>query len=82
MIAAMGHDRVIGVDNRLPWKLPADMKWFRLHTLGKPIIMGRKTFESFGSKCLPDRHNIIVTHNPDYPQPGLPGHWRDGSDFD
>ena len=70
MIAAMGHDRVIGVENRLPWKLPADMKWFRLHTLGKPIIMGRKTFESFGSKCLPDRHNIIVTHNPDYQATG------------
>lgn len=70
MIAAMGHDRVIGIENRLPWKLPADMKWFRLHTLGKPIVMGRKTFESFGSKCLPDRHNIVITHDPHYQAPG------------
>ena len=66
LIAAMGHGRVIGIENRLPWKLPADMKWFRLHTLGKPIVMGRKTFESFGSKPLPDRHNIVITRNADY----------------
>ena len=66
LIAAMGHGRVIGVDNRLPWKLPADMQWFRQHTLGKPIIMGRKTFESFGAKPLPQRHNLVVSANPDY----------------
>jgi len=66
----MGHNRVIGIDNRLPWKLPADMKWFRRHTLGKPIIMGRKTFESFGSKCLPERHNIVITRNPHYQATG------------
>ena len=62
----MGHARVIGIENRLPWKLPADMKWFRLHTLGKPIVMGRKTFESFGAKPLPQRHNIVITRNADY----------------
>lgn len=62
----MGHERVIGIENRLPWKLPADMKWFRLHTLGKPIVMGRKTFESFGGKPLPQRHNIVITRNADY----------------
>ena len=66
MIAAMTDDGVIGIENRLPWKLPNDMKWFRQHTLGKPIIMGRKTFESFGSKPLPDRTNIIITHDEDY----------------
>jgi dihydrofolate reductase len=66
LIAAMGHGRVIGIENRLPWKLPADMKWFRQHTLGKPIIMGRKTFESFGARPLPERHNIVISHNPDY----------------
>ncbi len=62
----MTDDRVIGVENRLPWKLPADMKWFRKHTLGKPIVMGRKTFESFGAKPLPERRNIVITRDPDY----------------
>ena len=62
----MAEDRLIGVNNRLPWKLPADMQWFRKHTLGKPIIMGRKTFESFGGRTLPDRTNIVITRDEDY----------------
>lgn len=62
----MADNRVIGIDNSLPWKLPSDMKWFRQHTLGKPIIMGRKTFESFGGRTLPDRPNIIITRDSDY----------------
>jgi len=62
----MAKNRVIGINNLLPWKLPADMKWFRQHTLGKPIIMGRKTFESFGGKPLPERKNIIVTLDQNY----------------
>jgi len=66
LIAAMTDDRVIGIGNRLPWKLPADMRWFRRHTLGKPIVMGRKTFESFGAKPLPERLNIVITRDPDY----------------
>ncbi|WP_455206407.1 type 3 dihydrofolate reductase [Kaarinaea lacus] len=66
LIWAMAKNRVIGIENRLPWKLPADMQWFRRHTLGKPIIMGRKTFESFGGKPLPDRRNIVVTQDPNY----------------
>lgn len=66
MIAAMTEDRVIGIKNTLPWKLPNDMKWFRQHTMGKPIIMGRKTFESFGAKPLPGRTNIIITHDTKY----------------
>jgi len=66
LIAAMAKDRVIGINNSLPWKLPADMKWFRKHTLGKPIIMGRKTFESFGGRTLPDRTNIIITYDVNY----------------
>lgn len=70
IIAAMAKNRVIGIDNRLPWKLPADMKWFRLHTLGKPIVMGRKTFESFGSKPLPDRLNIVLTRDLNYQTEG------------
>ena len=66
MIAAMTDNGVIGIENRLPWKLPNDMKWFRQHTLGKPIIMGRKTFESFGAKPLPERTNIIITRDESY----------------
>lgn len=66
LISGMGNDRVIGIENRLPWKLPADMKWFREQTMGKPIIMGRKTFESFGAKPLPGRTNIIITGDPSY----------------
>ena len=66
MIAAMADDRVIGINNSLPWKLPNDMKWFRQQTMGKPIVMGRKTFESFGAKPLPGRTNIIITRDENY----------------
>lgn len=66
LIWAMADNRVIGIGNRLPWKLPADMQWFRQNTLGKPIIMGRLTFESFGTKPLPGRRNIILSRNSDY----------------
>ena len=66
MIAAMTEDRVIGIKNTLPWKLPNDMKWFREKTMGKPIVMGRKTFESFGAKALPGRTNIIITRDENY----------------
>ncbi|MDH5180108.1 MAG: type 3 dihydrofolate reductase [Gammaproteobacteria bacterium] len=69
MIAAMADDRVIGINNSLPWKLPNDMKWFRQQTMGKPIVMGRKTFESFGAKPLPGRTNIIITRDTDYAAP-------------
>lgn len=71
LIWAMADDRVIGIDNRLPWKLPADMQWFRRHTLGKPIIMGRRTFESFGGKPLPQRTNIVITSDPAYQAEGI-----------
>ena len=66
LIWAMANNRVIGIENRLPWKLPADMAWFRQQTMGKPIVMGRLTFESFGAKPLPGRRNIIISRNPDY----------------
>ncbi|MEW5757649.1 MAG: type 3 dihydrofolate reductase [Pseudomonadota bacterium] len=65
IIAAMDQGRVIGVNNQLPWKLPADMQWFRRHTLGKPVLMGRNTYESIG-KPLPGRLNIILTREKDY----------------
>ncbi len=65
IIAAMGNGRVIGINNQLPWKLPADMKFFRSTTMGKPILMGRKTYESIG-KPLPGRTNIIITRNSNF----------------
>ena len=68
LIAAMADNRVIGIENRLPWNLPADMKWFRQHTLGKPVIMGRKTFESIG-KALPQRTNIVVSRDKTFSAP-------------
>ncbi len=69
IIVAMAENRVIGIENRLPWNLPGDMQWFRRHTLGKPVVMGRKTFESIG-KPLPQRHNIVVTSDPGYQAEG------------
>jgi len=60
MIAAMAKNRVIGKDNQMPWHLPADFSWFKRCTMGKPIIMGRKTFESIG-RPLPGRQNIIIS---------------------
>jgi len=65
LIAALDRNRVIGRDNKLPWHLPNDLKHFQELTYGKPVIMGRKTYESIG-RPLPDRTNIIVTHDPDY----------------
>lgn len=65
MIAAMAKNRVIGNDNKMPWYLPADLKHFKSVTLGKPIIMGRKTYESIG-KALPGRKNIVITSNQAY----------------
>ena len=70
LIWAMADNRVIGIENRLPWKLPADMQWFRQNTLGKPILMGRLTFESFGAKPLPGRRNMIVSRDRDYQAAG------------
>jgi len=65
LIAAMASNRVIGINNTLPWHLPADFKHFKAVTMGKPILMGRKTYESIG-RPLPGRTNIIITHNPSY----------------
>jgi dihydrofolate reductase len=65
LIAAMANDRVIGDDNKMPWHLPADLKHFKSVTLGKPVIMGRKTYESIG-KALPDRQNIVISGKANY----------------
>ncbi|WP_305909803.1 type 3 dihydrofolate reductase [Methylomarinum sp. Ch1-1] len=69
LIVAMASNRVIGVDNRMPWHLSADLKKFKQLTMGSPILMGRKTFESIG-RPLPGRRNIIISRNPSYQQPG------------
>ena len=63
LIVAMTKNRVIGKDNQMPWHLPADLAWFRQNTTGKPVIMGRKTFESIG-RPLPKRTNIVLSHQP------------------
>ena len=65
VIAAMARNRVIGIDNTLPWRLPEDLKHFKALTLGHHIIMGRKTYESIG-KPLPGRTTVIVTRDPAY----------------
>jgi len=69
LIVAMGQNRVIGINNRLPWRLPAEMRYFRDTTMGKPIIMGRKTHESIG-RALPGRQNIILTRSRTYESVG------------
>ncbi|QAS50838.1 dihydrofolate reductase [Halobacillus litoralis] len=68
-IFAMDRNRLIGKDNDLPWHIPNDFKFFKDMTWGKTIIMGRKTFESFG-KPLPEREHIVITHNDDYDREG------------
>lgn len=60
LVVAMNQDNVIGVDNQLPWHLPEDLAYFKKVTSGKPIIMGRKTFESIG-RVLPNRKNIVIS---------------------
>jgi len=68
-IFAMSENRVIGKENKLPWHLPADLKFFKATTLHHPILMGRKTYESIG-KPLPQRTSVIITRQPDYQVPG------------
>lgn len=63
IIVAVASNNVIGKNNALPWHLPEDLKWFKKNTLGKPILMGRKTFESLG-RLLPGRTHIVITRNP------------------
>jgi dihydrofolate reductase len=68
-IVACAANRVIGLHNQIPWYLSADLKWFKRHTLGHHVIMGRNTFESLG-RPLPNRTNIVVTLNPFYAATG------------
>lgn len=65
MIAAMAKNRVIGAGNAMPWHLPADLKHFKKITLGKPVVMGRKTYESIGC-ALPKRQNIVISRSDEF----------------
>ncbi|NMP15939.1 type 3 dihydrofolate reductase [Thalassotalea sp. Y01] len=70
MIVAHANNRVIGKDNDMPWHMPADLKYFKKTTLKKPVIMGRKTFESIGFP-LPGRRNIVITRDANYQADGI-----------
>jgi dihydrofolate reductase len=70
MIVATADNLVIGKDNQMPWHMPADLKYFKQVTLNKPVIMGRKTFESIG-RPLPGRRNIIISRDINYRSDGI-----------
>ena len=70
LIVAAAENGVIGRDNKLPWHLPEDLGYFKRVTMGKPIVMGRKTYESIG-RPLPGRTNIVITRNPEWQAEGV-----------
>ena len=70
LVVAIDAQRGIGIDNKLPWHLPEDLAHFKRVTLGKPMIMGRKTFDSIG-RPLPGRRSIVVTRNPGWQREGV-----------
>jgi dihydrofolate reductase len=70
LVAAMDRDRAIGVDGRLPWHIPEDLKRFKALTMGKLLLMGRKTAESLG-RALPGRRNLVITRSGRVPYPGM-----------
>jgi len=70
LVAAMANNRAIGKDNQLLWHLPEDLQYFKRITMGKPMIMGRKTFDSIG-RALPGRLNIVVSHQQDWHHEGV-----------
>ncbi|MDK6079453.1 dihydrofolate reductase [Massilia varians] len=70
LVVAIDAQRGIGIDNQLPWHLPEDLAHFKRVTLGKPIVMGRKTFDSIG-RPLPKRRNIVITRNPGWSHEGV-----------
>ncbi|HWL29342.1 MAG TPA: dihydrofolate reductase [Burkholderiaceae bacterium] len=73
LVVAYSENRVIGRDNALPWRLPADLAHFKRTTMGHPIVMGRNTWESLG-RALPGRPNLVVSRNPDYQAEGASVH--------
>jgi len=70
LVVAVDASNGIGIDNRLPWHLPEDLAHFKRVTLGRPIVMGRKTFDSIG-RALPGRRNIVITRNAAWSHPGV-----------
>lgn len=70
LIAAVPKNGVIGADNDMPWRLSSDLKRFKQMTLGKPVVVGRKTFLSFGGKPLPGRPHIVISSDPEYAPEG------------
>ncbi|UYM13935.1 dihydrofolate reductase [Endozoicomonas euniceicola] len=70
MIAAVAENNAIGINNKMPWYLPGDLRYFKAVTMGKPIIMGRKTFDSL-RKPLPGRTNIVITRDADWYHEGV-----------
>jgi dihydrofolate reductase len=70
LLAAVAENGVIGRDNALPWRLKSDLQYFKAVTMGKPVVMGRKTYLSIG-KPLPGRTNIVVTRDPSFSAPGV-----------
>jgi len=70
LVAAMGRNRAIGLDGKMPWHLPGELQHFKATTMGKSIVMGRKTWESIG-RPLPGRQNIVISRRADYPQQGF-----------
>lgn len=71
LIAAMDNQRAIGFANQLPWHLPDDLKFFKAQTQGGVVVMGRKTFESLGNRPLPNRRNIVLTHQQGWQHEGV-----------
>ncbi len=69
LVAAVARNGVIGRDGELPWRLPGDLRYFKALTLGKPVVMGRKTWESIG-RPLPGRRNVVITRQPGYAADG------------
>jgi dihydrofolate reductase len=72
LIVAVAENGVIGSNNQLPWHIPEDLRYFKQTTLGKPVIMGRKTFQSIG-RPLPGRQNIVLSHDPGFVAEGVIG---------
>ena len=70
LIVAVSLNRVIGLNNQLPWHLPEDLKYFKAVTMSKPLIMGRKTYDSIG-RPLPGRTNIVITRDPEWRAEGV-----------
>lgn len=70
LVVAAARNRAIGLNNKMPWHLPEDLKYFKRVTMGKPVVMGRNTFESIG-KPLPGRPNIVISRNVDYRAEGI-----------